>query len=265
MRAKSVNEDLNFERGQDPKDALKIGGNIILELPSGLYYVGPRRNLRKAQELLIDLPREVANIRRGADHDDPTSDDTVLDDISEAIEEYEDGLRELGFEFVYDDDLPEGLDVIEIEEMDPMDLPPLDENLNFERGQEPKEAMGIGMSKELYDKRIQDLRGSVDEETIEDFIIDKAEDMGGAFEMYLSPNDQEELYFLFKLLGKKNIKIKGYDLEDYEKDNDWGDQDIALERAYNRNVQPWLNKGFEIWHEEENGSYVEHILVKYKP
>jgi hypothetical protein len=141
----------------------------------------------------------------------------------------------------------------------------LNEAQEFERGRDPKEAMGIGLNKEYYDRKIQDLRGSVDSDVIEDFIMDMAEDMGGAFEMYLGPEDQEELYFLFKLLGKKNIKVKGYDLEDYERDNDYGDMDLAMERAHKRNIQPWLDKGFEIWHEEENGSYFEYILVKYKP
>jgi len=136
------------------------------------------------------------------------------------------------------------------------------ENIEFERRIEPSQAMGIGMTKEYYERRINELRGSVDEDIIE-FIQDKASEMGGAFEMYLDEEQQEELYFLFQLLGKKNIKIRGFDIEDFERDSDY-DNNQAFERGFNRKVQPWLDKGFEIWHEEENFNYNEYILVKYK-
>ena len=138
-------------------------------------------------------------------------------------------------------------------------------NEKFVEGGDPVKQMGIGaFTKKFIQREIKKLRGSIDQDSIDEFVGDLAQELGGAFEMYLDGEDKEELYFLYILMGKKRIKIVGFDIDDFngpEKYSyDLRDQHTWL---YDKKIQPWINKGWEEAHEEENGDYYEYILVKY--
>jgi len=138
-------------------------------------------------------------------------------------------------------------------------------NEKFKEDTDPIRDMGIGaFTKKFIQSEIKKLRGSIDQDSIDEFVGDLAQELGGAFEMYLDGEDKEELYFLYILMGKKRIKIVGFDIDDFngpEKYSyDLRDQHTWL---YDKKIQPWINKGWEEAHEEENGDYYEYILVKY--
>ena len=134
--------------------------------------------------------------------------------------------------------------------------------ISFERGIEPKRSMGIGGVK----NRVNSVLGTADEIEVENFITEFDEDFGAATEMYLSAEDQEKLYWTFKFLGKKNIKIKDIDPDDipdkYTNRFAYDEQDIK-DYLYKKKIQPWVDKGWEIFWEEDNMSIIQYILVKY--
>ena len=130
----------------------------------------------------------------------------------------------------------------------------------FIEGGDPIKQMGIGGKKGI-DLEIKRLRGTVPEDEYIDFIEAFAEEKGGAFEIYLDYEQQEELYLLCKLLGKSRIKVRTIDVDDYE--GNLEDENEILDRMYNRKVQPWIDKGWDIWWEEENYDVTQYILVKY--
>jgi len=136
----------------------------------------------------------------------------------------------------------------------------------FSEDTDPIKDMGIGaFTKKFIQREIKKQRRKVDEEVIEEFIYDLAQDeYNAAFEIYLDSNDKEELYWLYKLLGKKRIKVIGFDIDDFNGPEiysyDWRNQHTWM---YDKKIQPWINKGWEEVHEEENDTYFEYILVKY--
>jgi hypothetical protein len=139
-------------------------------------------------------------------------------------------------------------------------------NEKFVEGGDPIKQMGIGrFNKKFITREIKKLRGTVDEEVWGDAITELANDeYGAAFDVYLAPDDMEEFYFLYELLGKKRIKVIGFDPSD-EKiparyKGDWRDE---LTYVYDKKVQPWINKGWEEWNAEDNDGYWEYILLKY--
>lgn len=127
MKAKTVNENIDFERRQDPYQTLDLGRKMFLVLPMGYSYIGLFRNLEKVKDLLKDLPIEIYNAREGAQEQE-LSDDREMDMVEEAIEFYEEDLGELGFEFIDEDDFDPELELLEIKEIG------MNENQNFERG-----------------------------------------------------------------------------------------------------------------------------------
>jgi hypothetical protein len=139
-------------------------------------------------------------------------------------------------------------------------------NEKFVEGGDPIKQMGIGaFTKKFIQREIKKLAGTVDEDTIGDFISEYANDeVGGGFDVYLAPDSMEELYWLCKLLGKKRIKVIGFTPDDEKVPErysyDWRD---TLEYTYNKKVQPWINKGWEEWNSEDNDGYWEYILLKY--
>jgi len=139
-------------------------------------------------------------------------------------------------------------------------------NEKFKEDTDPIKDMGIGaFTKKFIQREIKKLRGTVDEDIVEDFIGDLSQDeYGAAFELYLSFEDKEELYFLYNIMGKKRIKVIGFFLDDFTGPDRFSYDDRDKHTwMYDKKIQPWLNKGWEEIHEEENDDYYEYILVKY--
>lgn len=139
-------------------------------------------------------------------------------------------------------------------------------NEKFTEGGDPIKQMGIGaFTKKFIQREIKKMRSKVDPEEIEEFVADLANDeYGAAFEIYLPFKDKEELYWLYKLMGKKRIKVIGFDLDDFNGPEKYSyDLDDQHTWLYDKRVQPWKNKGWEEVHEEINDSYSEYILIKY--
>ena len=139
-------------------------------------------------------------------------------------------------------------------------------NERFKEDTDPIKDMGIGaFTHKFIQREIKKLRGTIDEDTIEESIIDLAQDeYSAAFEIYLEYDDKEEFYFLHTLMGKKRIKVLGFDLDDFNGparfSYDLRDKHTWM---YDKKIQPWINKGWTQLHEEDNDEYYEYILIKY--
>jgi hypothetical protein len=127
-----INESVSFERGKDPKDSLKIGLKSrafpIESVYSGAQWV-------KGEELKLFL-ESVLNSNMGGFPEYAQSvrfkkDPNLKTLISEIWHIYE--LINMGFSGILWNDI-----------FVPFYKPDLKENLEFERGQDPKKAMGIG-------------------------------------------------------------------------------------------------------------------------
>ncbi len=138
--------------------------------------------------------------------------------------------------------------------------------ISFERGKDPKKIMNIGGVKNRAKLAVR----TADPIEIEKFISDFDQDFGAATELYLPEDKQEELYWTVKFLGKKNIKVKDFDPDDdsrlpekYRNIFSGLTRDDSMEYLFKRIIQPWIDKGWEIFWEEDNISIVQYILVKY--
>ena len=126
---------------------------------------------------------------------------------------------------------------------------------SFERGLDPQKAMGIGGLKNRVEYAVKHY--PVDEETIEKFVQKTAQEMGGAFDIYLPSEEQKKLYWICRLVGSKNVKVvhtNGRRPEMYSNEPEY---------SYDRRIRPLLDRGWEIFWEEDNLDVVEYILVKY--
>jgi hypothetical protein len=138
------------------------------------------------------------------------------------------------------------------------------ETISFQRGGDPKIILGIGNNKETILNRINLSRGNVNKEIIEKDIEELSIELKGGFDLYLEFEDKETLYWLYKILGRKNIRIKSFYLEDYIKERDRNDDDAydRIERIRDK----WIKNGWDLFHEEDYVSSnvdVEYIFVKY--
>jgi len=139
-------------------------------------------------------------------------------------------------------------------------------NEKFKEDTDPIKDMGIGaFTKKFIQREIKRLRGTVDEDLVESVIEELAQEVyGAAFEIYLDFEDKEEFYFLHKLMGKKRIKVIGFDIDDFNGPEKYSyDVEDQHTWMYDKKIQPWVNKGWTEVHTEENGDYYEYILVKY--
>jgi len=143
-------------------------------------------------------------------------------------------------------------------------------NEKFTEGSDPITDMGIGMNKERIEAVVNEKIENLSDDDIND-ILEKADelaqDLGSAFEIYFSEDQKLELYFLYELIGAGNIKIKWVDTEDNvpQRLQYTGDYRDIFDYLYYKKIQPLLDKGWEIYYEEEvNDEITEYILVKYK-
>jgi hypothetical protein len=117
----------------------------------------------------------------------------------------------------------------------------------------PKSRKEIIASKKAEEERIASLPLS---ERIDEFIEDMSENLPSAMEIYLPEKKRAKLYDLVKN-KKYKIKAKGWD-QDFFYDEMYKES----KKLYNKIVQPWIDKGWEVFHFEDNMSSGEVIFVK---
>ncbi len=121
-----------------------------------------------------------------------------------------------------------------------------------------------GFSKEQTEDLISQLRGNISSDLMEDLMADLAVQFGAAFEIYLNENDKEHLFWLIMVLGKKNIKIIGLDVDDPVPDKHSYSKKDIFKYLYKKNVKPYFEKGWELFHREDNYDFQEIILIRYE-
>jgi hypothetical protein len=141
MKAKFVNESVNFERGQDPKDAMGLGERSRLKkiFKEMIYYL----ELTGVAYVEEEEGEGPLFLFRG-----PGS--GVLSSVKRELKKH--GIwdyfenqyfsKKHGDTFVYFYLKPESVSILKDMNIHWRDR--MDESLNFERGQEPRDAMGIG-------------------------------------------------------------------------------------------------------------------------
>ena len=125
MKAQFIYENLDFERGVDPKAALELGLITVSSL-SGSFQ-GPRNTQDRAIELITSLERDLRDAYYRHMKIDTRE---TKKGLYKAWDYYMDDIKKLGWNLIK-------------------------ENLNgmdFERGQDPKESMGIGLENGIFDK-----------------------------------------------------------------------------------------------------------------
>ena len=91
----NLNENLDFEKGQDPYDALDLGRKITLELINGYEIIGPMRNQEKAEEIISDINFDMEKtFSEGEDE----GESRAMDERDDIFFEYEDDLKKINFE-----------------------------------------------------------------------------------------------------------------------------------------------------------------------
>ena len=141
----------------------------------------------------------------------------------------------------------------------------------IQQDSDPITDMNIGRNKKTILAKVNSLKGTVSEDEIFDFIEALAHDAEdntdvncAVFDVYMPFNMKEKLFFLYKILGKRKIKIKEVDVDDYSCDHEIPESvEDPDEWLYNKKIQPLLNKGWEIFYEEYGGNSPLYILINY--
>jgi hypothetical protein len=97
MRARLV-EDINFERGQDPKIVIGRWKMHEIELPSGHDMEGPYSNKKQAEKLLKELENEIEEAQVECEMEG-IWDDQQMDILDDIVKEYTPRFKELGYEY----------------------------------------------------------------------------------------------------------------------------------------------------------------------
>jgi len=100
MRAKFINEKVNFQRGRGIKTSLDIGRKIIIELPYGEEIEGPLENEEKAKAILNNLESEIEKTREYYGSGKTTADEEV--EIDEIHDRHMEEFKKIGFYYTED-------------------------------------------------------------------------------------------------------------------------------------------------------------------
>ena len=141
-----INESLSFERGKDPKDALKIGSPLArLADELGMTYPEIKQNKKDLQEIVaaaIDLPHGGLDDRDYKFAFYAVADDPMAYDIQKDLRLYDVALWA-------DAHQKEAISILRTPDI-------VSESVNFERGMDPKRAMGLGAVKVKGDRGVGD-------------------------------------------------------------------------------------------------------------
>jgi len=124
------------------------------------------------------------------------------------------------------------------------------ESLEFERGQDPKTAMGIGIEARVNDP-----------DEVDDLIDEIDQEIGSAMEMYLPEDKRKEIARMW-LYNRHEFKVLTQSADDEEEIYD--EYDKIIEPKINYEVADLEAEGWEVFHEENNFGQVEVILYREK-
>jgi hypothetical protein len=130
------------------------------------------------------------------------------------------------------------------------------EYISFERGSDPKKILDISSKHYILDYANKH-RNEISKRDLLKFTDKYTKIL--KFNLYniIDTNKLIELYFIIKILGIENVKVLCLDDEDYK----------GEEPLFKKIVNPWLDKGWEIWLNVESMSKFiaiqYYILVKY--
>jgi hypothetical protein len=161
-KALNVGESIDFERGKDPKEALKIGIESQLNNPDRLDDILEEMSMYLGSAMEVYLPddkrKEIARmwllgthefkiLDQSADEEDATDEEGNL--IEPKINYEVADLEAEGWEKFYEENNFGQVEVIMIRNKDKVN-----ESVSFERGVEPKEALEIGVFKKNFEEYI---------------------------------------------------------------------------------------------------------------
>jgi hypothetical protein len=106
--------------------------------------------------------------------------------------------------------------------------------------------MGITSFKKEYD------------DEVEEFILDLSENLPSGLEIYMPEN---ECIDLFNKVKRLKFKVKSI-LWDSDDDR-YSDEGEMSDRWYDTHIQKNLDKGWELFHQEDNYDFSEFLLIKH--
>jgi len=128
------------------------------------------------------------------------------------------------------------------------------ENIRFERGQDPKTAMGIGVI-----AKIEDMIN--DEEQLDDIMNEMDQQLGAAMNVFLPEEEKKEIARMwlrnhYELPPYTEFKVL------YREDGDEDEEASGPKIDYE--VKELESQGWKVFYEENNFGQVETILIREK-
>lgn len=240
MKARFVLETIRFERGQDPKDAMNVGDPVV-KMINKIDKVAKKFGFTKTNTIDKDKEEGVIIHQKwfNEDNTDATlysSDDN--DELWFAINDSGNFVNDPARYWTHDTTWgtflsPEGNEWI-------------DESVRFERGKEPKEAMGIGIESRLKN-----------EDFVDDAVMGFDMKHGSAAQMYLPENLQIKLVRMI-LLQNYEFKVLDHILEDAEEEED----EYLGPNQIDYDISDEESEGWELLYLEHNYDVAQAIMYR---
>jgi len=243
MKAKFVFENIRFERGQDPKDALDIGEKWLrlayqngydLSLKSKVLDAIENELFKNSKSFSVTIGSgELRNLQR-----------YVFNDFK-----LDSGSNEDLVEYLISTTLPVIMKRYKIHK--------ISESQNFERGIDPKKSLNIGVEAQINN-------AINDEDTLYDIINHMDEILGGAMEVYLPEDKKKEIARMwlsnnYESLPHYEFKILYQSTDDEPVLDDDGE---IIESPIDYEVSDLESEGWEVFHEEDNFGEVQIVLTR---
>jgi len=164
MRAKTVNEQQNFERGQDPKRSLGVGGFDFKKIKEDTWGQG----IQDWKDFLNSFNGKTISFVAQPDFDTPYV--KAGKRITKKVKDW--GFNEAMYNHVWFFDAnshPHKQYYIDLDHKVYV-VDDVNEGTHFERGQDPKKALGVGLDSENYVKIKLKEKGFDPDDAYEDFM-----------------------------------------------------------------------------------------------
>jgi hypothetical protein len=94
-----VRENIEFQKGKDPRNTLELGKKIILKLCNGFWIEGFLRNKEAAELLIKEINAEMQQTYKDAEREGETG-SAAMDARDDVFYDYENQLEEIGFKLI---------------------------------------------------------------------------------------------------------------------------------------------------------------------